>query len=438
VTATAEDLAAGSGPNATRVVGHPSALGLAIWTAIAVTVLNAAILAIDPGQTGLVALLVAVAGLCVAVLAVRRAPSLAWLAAIVASYEASTIVFARARDLKPDVVGLEAWLGTALAVAVCAIATAWIAAGYATRPGRRLDRAAVPVSVALLGWIVFACLLTLVVVLLGQRTVNPAFDWLDVATAPTEYYLPFVAVLTTLGVAADVRFGRDRAHRRLAAAGVSRPDTWAVAVATVRELIPGQAAAEEAALAAERTRLAGDLHASVLPALRRAIADAETGGDPEELARRLRGVDLELERLMADRWPVVLEAFGLVAALEDLAERLEADGAPPITIDVQATGDRAPAAVERAAWRFSQLTVDNAVRHAGATAIGVAVAVERSAVHVAISDDGAGFDPLGPNRPAARGLADATRAASEVGAAVEIGRGPERGTTAVFDWRRSA
>jgi signal transduction histidine kinase len=224
----------------------------------------------------------------------------------------------------------------------------------------------------------------------------------------------------------------------LADAGVSRPDAWPVAVATVRELIPGQAAAEEAALAAERTRLAGDLHANVLPALRRAITEAEAGGDPEDLARRLRGVDLELERLMADRWPVVLEAFGLVAAFEDLAERLEADGAPPITIDVHASGDRPPAAVERAAWRFAQLTLDNAVRHAVAAAIGVAVAVGPSAVRVVISDDGAGFDPLQPSRPAARGLADATRVASEVGAAVEIGRGPESGTTAVFDWRRSA
>src|SRR6185369_7847802 len=86
--------------------------------------------------------------------------------------------------------------------------------------------------------------------------------------------------------------------------------TWAFALATFRELVPGQSAAGEATAAAERTRLAGDLHAAVLPGLRRAIAEAETGGDPEALARHLRSVDLELERLMADRWPVVLEAFG--------------------------------------------------------------------------------------------------------------------------------
>jgi len=59
----------------------------------------------------------------------------------------------------------------------------------------------------------------------------------------------------------------------------------------------------------------------------RSAAGAGAGLPIENLAERLRSVDLELERLMADRWPVVLDAFGLVAALEDLAERIEADGA---------------------------------------------------------------------------------------------------------------
>src|SRR5205085_9476349 len=101
-----------------------------------------------------------------------------------------------------------------------------------------------------------------------------------------------------------------------------------------------QSAAKEASLAAERTRHAGDLHAVVLPTLRRAIADAEAGGDPDVLARQLRTVDLELERVMADRWPVVLEAFGLVAALEDLAEQVEAGGGPAVEPDVGRGGER--------------------------------------------------------------------------------------------------
>src|SRR6267154_423149 len=79
----------------------------------------------------------------------------------------------------------------------------------------------------------------------------------------------------------------------------------------------------------------------------------------------LRTVDMELERLMADRWPVVLEAFGLVEALEDLAERTEADGTVEVGLEVQGAAGRPRPEIERAAWRVAQLAIDNAVRHAG-------------------------------------------------------------------------
>jgi len=438
VTAPAEDLAPTAPARALPAARRPSALGLAIGTAAAAVLLNAVVLALDPGERGFVALLVALAGLCVAMLAARRAPSLAWVAATVAAYEASTIAFARARAVRPDVVGLDGWLGMAFAAGLCAVATAWIAGGYATRHGRRLDPIAVPVATALVGWVVLACLATLALVTAGQRTADPAFTWVDVATAPTAYFLLVVIVLVTLGVVVDVRAARDRATERLGASGGLPPTPWALAIATSRELIPGQAAAEEAALAAERARLAGDLHASVLPALRGAIAEAEAGGDPDTLARRLRAVDLELERLMADRWPVVLEAFGLVAALEDLAERLEAEGGPPVSIEVTGAAERPPAAVERAAWRFAQVALDNAVRHAASSAIEISVAVDPTHVRLVITDDGSGFDPRGVARPGARGIADASRVAAEAGAAVRIEAGSGRGTTATFEWPRPA
>jgi signal transduction histidine kinase len=145
-------------------------------------------------------------------------------------------------------------------------------------------------------------------------------------------------------------------------------------------------------------------------------------------------VDTELERLMADRWPVVLEAFGLVAALEDVAEVLEADGSPPISIDVERAGDRPPAAVERAAWRFAQVALDNAVRHGAPGTIAVTVAVDATTLRLIVADDGAGIDPAIPMRPGARGLADATRRALEVGAAVRAEPGAGGGSLATFDW----
>ena len=435
MTAPAHEAAIPAAKAGGSAASRMTPLHRAVAAAAAVVAVNLVVLALE-GQAvvRIVATLVALAGLCVAIIAVRRAPSLSWFAAIVAAYEASTIVFAAARTRTPDSAGLDGWLVVAAASGGCAIATASIAAAYATRRGRRFDRIAVPIAAGLVGWVVLACATAVAMVLAGQRTPDPAFNWVDVATAPITLYLPVVVVLTALGVSFDVRAAERRARGRLGAVAPSGSGGWALAIATARELIPGQAAADEAALAAERTRLAGDLHASVLPALRRAIADAEAGGDPEELARRLRLVDVELERLMADRWPIVLEAFGLVPALEDLAERLEGGGAPPLSIEVERSGDRPPTPVERAAWRFAQVVLDNAVRHASATTIDVVVAVDGGLVRLVVTDDGSGFEAGDAARRAGRGLADAGRTAADVGATVVVIPRPSGGTIARFEW----
>jgi signal transduction histidine kinase len=385
-----------------------------------------------------VPLLIAAAGVCLGLLAARRAPSIAWLAAIGASYVASTLWFARARSFRPSDGDLGLWMVLAAGASLWAVASLWTAARYATRPGNRIEPVAAPVAIGVLGWTIVACLTSLGVVAAGQRAPDPEFNWIDVATVPVLFFLPFLLALTALGIAADVRAARDRARLRVegasSAATPAGERAWALALATSRELLPGRAAVEEAAQEAERARLAGDLHAAVLPTLRRAIAEAEAGGDPDDLARRLRTVDLELERLMADRWPVVLEALGLVAALEDLAERLEADGAPPIGIDVEAAAGRPPASIERAAWRFAQVALDNAVRHADASAITIAIRVDLRRVRLSVTDDGRGFDATAARRSGARGLADSTRRAAKVGAAVRVGPSDPAGTTATFDW----
>ena len=434
---------AGAGPRpatAAAPAAAARAVALAVWRSALLT-LGSLVLLVgrpDPSSVDVVPWLLAAAGVCLGLLTVRRAPSVAWLAAIGASYVAAAPWFIRARSFRPADGELGVWLVLAVGASLWAVATLWTAARYAARPGRRLDPVALPVAIVFLGWTIVACATSVGVVLAGQRTPDPAFNWIDVATVPVSLFLPILIVVTGLGIGEDVRAARERARDRLAAARVGgvvpAERLWTLAIATGRELLPGQAAVEEAAQQAERARLAGDLHAAVLPTLRRAIAETEAGGDPEALARHLRTVDLELERLMADRWPVVLEALGVVAALEDLAERLEADGAPPIAIDVEGAAERPPAAVERAAWRFAQVTLDNAVRHADAAAITVAVRVDARRVRLAVRDDGRGFDSTAAVRAGARGLADSTRRAGEVGASVRVGPGDPSGTTATFDW----
>ena len=417
-------------------------LTTAIWGTIAVTALAAAA-RLQGGDTAVstaVPILVGSAAVCAALLLRRPAPSLAWLVLIGGSLIAASVPFDRSRVAEPASLGVEAWSWLAVQTAAAALVTLLIAAAWATRREPRPVPWAAPIAAGAWIWLLVACVTTIGLIVSGRAEPDPAFTWVDVATLPLAYFLHLVLGVTVLGVAADVRAGMHRAVER--AAEHPGSEAWTaqrirdVASATLRELMPGQAAAAEATVAAERTRLAGDLHAVVLPGLRRAIAEAESGGDPDALARQLRSIDLELERLMADRWPVVLEAFGLVAALEDLAERIEADSRLAVQIDVERAGERPPAAIERAAWRTAQIAIDNAVRHAAATLVSIAISVDPDRLSLVVADDGRGFDPAasGAARIGARGLADAARRAGEIGATLRIDARPSGGTTVAFEW----
>jgi signal transduction histidine kinase len=429
------------GSGLARLIPLPLGFMVAAGGTTVVVALGALVLELNPPARieGLLPELVAGAALCVGLLARRWAPALAWVALIVAALVAASIPIAVSRAADPVATGLGTWLVIAARSSVAAILTVLVAALYASRSDRRSTSRVTTLATFLVAWLVVACLLVVVLVIAGARY-DPAFTWVDLATWPTSVFIQFVLVLTAFGVATDLRAAAIRADGQLAAdprSGDGDVRRFGDRLrATLRELIPGQAAAEAAAVESERVRLAGDLHAVVLPALRQAIAEVEAGAPVEALAGRLRTVDLELERLMADRWPVVLEAFGLVEALEDLAERTEADGTVRVGLDVEGAAGRPRPEIERTAWRVAQLAIDNAVHHAAATQITIAIAVAPDRVRLSISDDGRGIDPAEPIRTGARGLNDITRRARAVGGSVAIESASPTGlgTVVRFEW----
>lgn len=389
----------------------------------------------------LLPVLVAAGGLCLAVLVRRRVPGLAWASLVAAALVAAGVPIALSRAADPAAIGLGAWLAVAGRSSAAAIVTLAIAGLYATRPERQAVRHVTAIAWLLLAWLSAGCLITMVLVIVGAP-VDPELTWVDIATGPTSLFVDLVLLLAVLGVVGDVRAATVRADARLAAAGASGRVSFAERLrTTLRELVPGEADAGAAAVDAERARLAGDLHAVVLPSLRRAIAEVEAGAPAETLAERLRTVDLELERIMADRWPVVLETFGLVEALEDLAERIEAEVGIRIVLEIDGVADRPRPEIERTAWRMAQVALDNAVRHAAATEITIRLSIAADRVRLEISDDGRGLDAAtadGAMRSGARGLADLTRRASAVGGSVAIEAGRPVGTVVRFDWPANA
>lgn len=416
---------------------------VAAGAAAAVLVVLAGLLSItDPPPTtdGYVPPLTAAALLSFALLVRRRTPAVAWIALIATGLVASSVPVALSRAADPEALDLATWLVVAGRSIVAALVTTAIAALYAIRPERQATNRVTTLAMILVAWLAAACALVVILVIAGQRA-DPALTWVDLAISPTALVVHIVLVLTLFGIAGDVRAAAARVDARAAADGIGGIDAAGTGralptriQAILRELLPGAEAADAAAIEAERARLAGDLHATVLPALRRAIDEVEAGGPPELLAARLRTIDAELQRLMADRWPVVLETFGLVAALEELAERLQAESSVPVELAIDEDAGRPPARVERAAWRITQLALDNAVRHAAASTISVTVAVAPETLRVNVADDGRGFERSAVASAGGRGLADLGRRAESVGGTAEVESAPGRGTVVGFRW----
>ena len=257
----------------------------------------------------------------------------------------------------------------------------------------------------------------------------------------TRTFLIAVTGLTLLGLAGDAWPAADRARRRvrMSADGGSTA-AWVRAFAD--ELAPGRARARQATLD-ERSRIARDLHADVVPGLRRALADAERDAPPDQLAAALREVLADVESLGAARHAVQLDIGGLVPALEWLAERVEERSEVRVTLDVADSTDsnegEAPRDVAAAAFRVAGLALENVVRHAAGSNATVAVTSAADAIDLTIHDDGPGFraDALSDaGRNGRRGLADMAAEAAACDATVAVGPVPDgRGTLVTFRWR---
>lgn len=153
----------------------------------------------------------------------------------------------------------------------------------------------------------------------------------------------------------------------------------------------------------ERRRLARELHDETgqaltsillgLKPLEEALADHPARAGLAELREQVVSALQDVRRLAVELRPSVLDDFGVVAALERLAETFgEQTG---IRVDFHsALGEaRLPSDVETALYRVVQESLTNIAKHANAHNVSVSVARRDNAVAATIEDDGAGFDP---------------------------------------------
>jgi nitrate/nitrite-specific signal transduction histidine kinase len=208
--------------------------------------------------------------------------------------------------------------------------------------------------------------------------------------------------------------------------------------------------AEQSAVQAERTRLAGELHDSVTQTLFSAnliagIVPLLWDADPAEGRRRLeevqqltQGALAEMRMLLLELRPEALASSSLPDLLSRLAEAVTARARVPVTFSCE--GDMSPLAegagcdARIALYRIAQEALNNMAKHAGASAATLTLKTEPdSSVTLEIADDGRGFDPK--RIPAGHlGVKIMRERAEAIGAALHLMSAPGRGTRITVVW----
>lgn len=151
-----------------------------------------------------------------------------------------------------------------------------------------------------------------------------------------------------------------------------------------------------------------------------------------EIRRMLEQVEFQLRELSHDLRPPVLDDFGLVPALQVLADKVGRRSGLTVLLN-HSIGDRLPPPVETALYRVIQEAVTNGAKHGHAKHVWIEIS-SSDTVHCSIRDDGNGFEMgevIGLKGSGGLGLLGIRERVELVGGTVTISSLPGRGTELV-------
>lgn len=248
---------------------------------------------------------------------------------------------------------------------------------------------------------------------------------------PVAYLYGYELVTNVALVAAAIALGVAVRLARAARAHAER----------VRELTAAEQAQEaDRRLAAERVRIARDLHDVVghhlsVVALHAHVATEAVGGD-DAAARAALGqvgdaTSAALRELRTTvkvlRGPVPADPRGAtsLAGVDALVRPARAAGLD-VRLDVRVAPGALDGAIDAAAYRIVQESLTNVLRHASAHRVDVAAHVEDGTLHVRVADDGTGSRP-GDDPGRGRGIAGMAERAALLGGRLDAHDGPDGG-----------
>jgi signal transduction histidine kinase len=203
----------------------------------------------------------------------------------------------------------------------------------------------------------------------------------------------------------------------------------------------------EKAVAAERSRLARELHDSVTQSLYSLTLLAEAGqrmiraeeleqisGNQARLGEIAQQALQEMRLLVYELRPLALESEGLIGALEQRLETVERRAGIQARVLVDADTRQGEGEVELAPdleeqlYGIAQEALNNALKHARASQVVVSVRVADESVFLEVADDGRGFDAADVRDTGGLGLVSMQERADKIGGRLTIHSAPGEGT----------
>ncbi|MBI3915124.1 MAG: GAF domain-containing protein, partial [Chloroflexi bacterium] len=198
--------------------------------------------------------------------------------------------------------------------------------------------------------------------------------------------------------------------------------------------------AQKSALLEERQRLARDLHDSVTQALYGVTLFAQasrasiyagnlslTSQYNERLSETAQQAIKEMRLLIFELRPSLLEQVGLVAALRQRLEVVERHAGVEIEFQVEGA-TQLPTALESDIYQIAQEALNNILKHSAATRVALRLTTDDRELHLAIQDNGKGFDPEAGGEAAGIGFSSMRERAERMGGRLRIDSKPHAGT----------
>jgi signal transduction histidine kinase len=198
----------------------------------------------------------------------------------------------------------------------------------------------------------------------------------------------------------------------------------------------------------ERRRIGRELHdetAQSLLFLRLHLEMMERQA-PQALVPGLRearevteGAIAEVRRIVAALSPSVLERLGLAAALRQLAARFRKVYPGELRLRLGALPARLPGQVEEIVYRVAQESLQNAVKHSGASRVMLSLRTSDRSIRLGVTDNGAGFcADIAKKKPMAFGLAGMRERAGLIGGTLDVRGAPGKGVRVLLELPRAS